>query len=176
MKPLKPPTPASTAPTDEQKKAERLAKFEAWKQKQLAERERKQKEQAAAGGARSILDEIDKKTAARTQAAPAASQPQEATHTAKPRRFEPKEIAKKAAAPSTGSSPLGKDAAVPSNPNLSATSTHSAAETEANKTSATTTSYSGECFSINFFNFEHVTNVVSSLRCAIESPRKCQWV
>ncbi|KAM5453896.1 pre-mRNA processing RNA-helicase [Microsporum audouinii] len=53
---------AIPAQSDEQKKAERLAKLEAWKQKQAAERERKQTE-LAAGGARGILDEIDKKVA-----------------------------------------------------------------------------------------------------------------
>lgn len=108
----------------------------AWKQKQEAERERKQKEQAAAGGTRSILDEIDKKTAAR-------SQPPEATQPAQAGKFEPKEIAKKTAAPSTGSSLLSKGS-TPSKPNLSAT--QSAAETEANKSSATTTSYSGKFY------------------------------
>ncbi|OAL69664.1 pre-mRNA-processing ATP-dependent RNA helicase PRP5 [Trichophyton violaceum] len=50
------------AQNDEQKKAERLAKLEAWKQKQAAERERKQNE-LAASGPRGILDEIDKKVA-----------------------------------------------------------------------------------------------------------------
>ncbi|EFR03665.1 pre-mRNA-processing ATP-dependent RNA helicase PRP5 [Nannizzia gypsea CBS 118893] len=56
-------TPAAApAQTDEQKKAERLAKLEAWKQKQAAERERKQNE-LAASGPRGILDEIDKKVA-----------------------------------------------------------------------------------------------------------------
>ncbi|EGE00412.1 Pre-mRNA-processing ATP-dependent RNA helicase prp5 [Trichophyton tonsurans CBS 112818] len=53
---------ATPAQTDEQKKAERLAKLEAWKQKQAAERERKQNE-LAASGPRGILDEIDKKVA-----------------------------------------------------------------------------------------------------------------
>lgn len=114
----------------------------AWKQKQEAERERKQKEQAAPGGTRSILDEIDKKTAARTQ-------PPEATQPVPTAKFEPKEIAKKSAAPSTGSSMLNKDSA-PSNPNLSAT--QSAPETEANKSSATTTSYAGKLYSPNPFS------------------------
>nr|KMM71536.1 pre-mRNA-processing ATP-dependent RNA helicase prp5 [Coccidioides posadasii RMSCC 3488] len=62
----KPSTPAPPiAQTDEEKKAERLAKLEAWKQKQAAEKERKQKELAAAGGARSILAEIDKRSTLR---------------------------------------------------------------------------------------------------------------
>lgn len=56
-------TPTATpAQTDEQKRAERLAKLEAWKQKQAAERERKQNE-LAPSGPRGILDEIDKKVA-----------------------------------------------------------------------------------------------------------------
>ncbi|KAL1958549.1 hypothetical protein VTO42DRAFT_4146 [Malbranchea cinnamomea] len=140
--PSKPPTPATPAvQSDEAKKAERLAKLEAWKQKQAAERERKQKELAAAGGARSILDEIDRKTAARAQAATPVSRQELASQAATAGKFEPKEIAQRAAAPATGTSLLGKDAVASSKP-LAATSTSSTAETEANKTSATTSSYS----------------------------------
>ncbi|KAF3481492.1 pre-mRNA-processing ATP-dependent RNA helicase prp5 [Arthroderma uncinatum] len=63
------------AQTDEQKKAGRLAKLEAWKQKQAAERERKQNE-LTAGGARGLLDEIDKKVAlSRGVSTPPASTP-----------------------------------------------------------------------------------------------------
>ncbi|KAK2742565.1 pre-mRNA processing RNA-helicase [Myotisia sp. PD_48] len=54
---------APPAQTEEQKRAERLAKLQAWKEKQAAEKERKQSELAASGGARSILDELDKRTA-----------------------------------------------------------------------------------------------------------------
>lgn len=74
---------ASPAQTDEQKKAERLAKLEAWKQKQAAERERKQNE-LAASGPRGILDEIDKKVAlSRGVSTPTTStQPTASSHSA----------------------------------------------------------------------------------------------
>lgn len=112
----KPSTPAPAAQTDEEKKAERLARLEAWKQKQAAEKERKQRELAASGGTRSILEEIDKKSGL----SPAVSSPQSpatpvsdalpAPYTGK---FDPKAIAKKATVSSTGPSPLGNDVAVP---------------------------------------------------------------
>jgi ATP-dependent RNA helicase DDX46/PRP5 len=109
-------TPAPAAQTDEEKKAERLAKLEAWKQKQAAERERKQRELTAAGGARSILDEIDK----RSRVSPAVASPQSPappSQTATPPeyagKFDPKAITKKAPVTSTGPSLLGKDVAVP---------------------------------------------------------------
>lgn len=54
-------TPVPAAQTEEEKKAERRAKLEAWKQKQAAERERKQRDEGA-GGARKILDAIDRKS------------------------------------------------------------------------------------------------------------------
>lgn len=53
--------PVPAAKTEEEKKAERRAKLEAWKQKQAAERERKQRDEGASG-ARKILDAIDRKS------------------------------------------------------------------------------------------------------------------
>jgi ATP-dependent RNA helicase DDX46/PRP5 len=112
------PAPAPAAQTDEQKKAERLAKLELWKAKQAAERERKQQEQAAAGGGRGILDEIDR----RSGLSPAVGSPQTPatpTDTASPApyagKFDPKAIAKSAASNGTTTSPavLGIDVAVP---------------------------------------------------------------
>ncbi|KAL5341806.1 hypothetical protein BJX70DRAFT_357972 [Aspergillus crustosus] len=114
--PSKPSTPTRAAPTEDEKRAERLAKLEAWKQKQAAEKERKEKEAAAAGGARTILEEIDRKSGL----SPAVSSPQSpatqgvdtapATYAGK---FDPKAIAKSAAQASTASSVLGDDVAVP---------------------------------------------------------------
>ncbi|KKZ67268.1 hypothetical protein EMCG_07073 [[Emmonsia] crescens] len=136
----KPSTPApAPAQTDEEKKAERRAKFQAWKEKVAAERERKEKELAASGGPRNILDEIDKKTAlAQKVATPEASTtPPTTTTTPAPYagKFDPKAIAKKAAAPSPEPSLLGKDIAVPSIATSSATSTHSIAGNRANTSS-----------------------------------------
>lgn len=112
------PAPAPAAQTDEQKKAERLAKLELWKAKQAAEREKKQQEQAAAGGGRGILDEIDR----RSGLSPAVGSPQAPvtpTDTASPApyagKFDPKAIAKSAASNGTVAAPaiLGIDVAVP---------------------------------------------------------------
>lgn len=108
------PAPAQT---DEEKKAEKLAKLEAWKAKIAAEREKKQKELEAAGGARSILDEIDKKS----NLSPAVSSPQspltpvaDASPAAPyPGKFDPKAIIKKSSSASAAPSLLGKDVAVP---------------------------------------------------------------
>ncbi|GAM41389.1 ATP-dependent RNA helicase [Talaromyces pinophilus] len=112
----KAPTPAPAAQTDEEKKAERLAKLEAWKQKQAAERERKQREIAAAGGPRSILTEIDKKSGL-APLSPAPTSPSTPTSTAAPSeyggKFDFKAIAKKATGVTSESSLLGKDVIVP---------------------------------------------------------------
>ncbi|KAL4914170.1 hypothetical protein BDW62DRAFT_191041 [Aspergillus aurantiobrunneus] len=112
----KPGTPTRAAPTDDEKRAERLAKLEAWKQKQAAEKERKQKEAVASGGARNILEEIDRKSGL----SPVVSSPQSpatqgvdaapATYAGK---FDPKAIAKNAAQTPAAPSVLGDDVAVP---------------------------------------------------------------
>ncbi|GKZ18987.1 pre-mRNA processing RNA-helicase [Aspergillus brasiliensis] len=113
----KPSTPAATAaPTEDEKRAERLAKLEAWKQKQAAEKERKQREAAAAGGARSILEEIDRKSGL----SPAVSSPQspatpgvDATPGTFTGKFDPKAIAKSASSTPAPPAVLGNDVAVP---------------------------------------------------------------
>lgn len=109
----KPATPAG--PTDEDKRAERLAKLEAWKQKQAAERERKQREVVAAGP-RNILEEIDRKSGA----SPIVSNPQspatpatDATPTTPGRKFDPKVIAKSTQPTAAAPAVLGDDVAVP---------------------------------------------------------------
>ncbi|KAJ5086454.1 pre-mRNA-processing ATP-dependent RNA helicase prp5 [Penicillium alfredii] len=113
--PSKPSTPAPTAPTDEEKRAERLAKLEAWKQKQAAERERKQREQAA-GGARNLLQEIDRKSGL----SPAVGSPRPATPPTEPQasvsypgKFDPKAIAKNATPSAPALPVLGNDITVP---------------------------------------------------------------
>lgn len=113
----KPTTPAG--PTDEEKRAERLAKLDAWKQKQAAERERKQREMAASGP-KNILEEIDRKSGA----SPTVSNPQSpgtpatdatpATPATPGRKFDPKAIAKSTQQPAAPSpAVLGDDVAVP---------------------------------------------------------------
>ncbi|KAJ5137898.1 Pre-mRNA-processing ATP-dependent RNA helicase prp5 [Penicillium atrosanguineum] len=112
----KPTTPAPAAQTEEEKKAERRAKLEAWKQKQAAERERKQREEVASSP-RNILDAIDR----RSNLSPAVDSPQTPatpTDSAAPSpyagKFDPKAIAKNATnnnAPAPAV--LGTDVAVP---------------------------------------------------------------
>ena len=117
----KPSTPAPTpaAQTDEQKKAERLAKLQAWKEKQAAEKERKQREQEAAGP-RNILDAIDRKSgipstvgSPQTPGTPVDSP----APTPYPGKFDPKAIAKNSTNSSTSPAVLGIDVAVPETAN-----------------------------------------------------------
>ena len=128
--------------TDEEKKAERLAKLEAWKQKQAAERDRKQKELEGSAGTRNLLDQIDKK--AQGSPAPASPAPVSPTSPATPNaeaspapyagKFDPKAIAKKATASSTGTTKLGTDVALPEIAKASASLHSNTAALKANKT------------------------------------------
>ncbi|KAL4796414.1 hypothetical protein BDV19DRAFT_81281 [Aspergillus venezuelensis] len=110
----KPGTPTRAGPTDDEKKAQRLAKLEAWKQKQA---EQKQKEAAAAGGPKNILEEIDRKSGL----SPAVSSPQspaaqgvDAAPAPYAGKFDPKVIAKNATQSPAAPAVLGEDVAVPS--------------------------------------------------------------
>lgn len=139
----KPSTPAPPpAQTEEEKKAERLAKLEAWKQKQAAERERKQREAASAGSTRNLLNEIDRRSGvstATTSPVSAASPAQGAASTEYAGKFDPKAIAKKAAGTTSESSLLGNDVVVPQStkPNGMARATDSSSASKA----------TGMCFS-----------------------------
>jgi ATP-dependent RNA helicase DDX46/PRP5 len=118
MQNSKPSTPTA-AGADEQKAA-RLAKLEQWKRKQAEEQARKQKELEASGGARSILNEIDRKAALSpavdtpdspaTPTSPYVPSPAPAPYQGK---FDPKAIAKKAQTSSATSKVLGGDIAAP---------------------------------------------------------------
>ncbi|PMD48528.1 P-loop containing nucleoside triphosphate hydrolase protein [Hyaloscypha variabilis F] len=105
----KPPTPPTQ--TEAEKKAERLAKLEAWKKKMAEDKERKEKD-LAAGGTRKLLDDLDQKANASPSLGSPAS-PSTPNSIASPApyagKFDPKAIAKKAAANSTITSTLGKD-------------------------------------------------------------------
>ncbi|KAI9839990.1 MAG: pre-mRNA processing RNA-helicase [Sarea resinae] len=131
-------SPASTTPaaqTEEEKKAERLAKLEAWKKKQAAERERKQKELEAVG-TRGLLDEMDKKaTGSPTTASPRSPATPETAASPAPYagKFDPKAIAKKAAESSAKHSTLGKDILLPENAEVSATTTSTTPGAKANQ-------------------------------------------
>ncbi len=134
--------PTPPAQTDEAKKAERLAKLEAWKQKQAAEKDRKQKELESSGGARTILAEIDKKE----QDTPIVASPMSPAtplETVTPTsptpyagKFDPKAIARKAAAASSSASKLGTDIALPEISKASATNKSNVNGLKANKSPA----------------------------------------
>ena len=138
------PTKSTSAPTqtDEEKKAERLAKLEAWKQKQAAERGRKQKELETAGASRSLLDEIDKKAQISTAVASPAS-PESSNDDASPipyaGKFDPKAIARKATAGPASVTKLGTDVALPEIAKASAAINSNSTGSKANKTAAPAT-------------------------------------
>ncbi|OAP60601.1 pre-mRNA-processing ATP-dependent RNA helicase prp5 [Fonsecaea erecta] len=111
----KPSTP--TPQTAEEQKAARLAKLEQWKKKQAEEQARKQRELEAAGGARSILQEIDRKagilpavSSPQSPAAPSSPSPVSTPYAGK---FDPKAIVKKAQHASAATKVLGGDIAPP---------------------------------------------------------------
>ena len=106
--------PITPTPSADDQKAAKLAKLEAWKQAQAAKQAEKAKELEAAGGARGILNEIDK----RAGISPAVSSPRspdtpkEISPAPFTGKFDPKAIAKKKTASTTASvAPLGADVA-----------------------------------------------------------------
>ncbi|PVH87229.1 Pre-mRNA-processing ATP-dependent RNA helicase prp5 [Cadophora sp. DSE1049] len=121
--------------TEAEKKAERLAKLEAWKKKMAEDKERKEKE-LAAGGTRKLLDEIDQKTNGTPSVASPAS-PSTPISLASPApyagKFDPKAIAKKAVANSSSTSTLGKDLPLKELTKASATLTSSVKGLQADK-------------------------------------------
>lgn len=120
-------TPVTPTQSDEAKKAERLAKLEAWKQKQAAEKDRKQKELESSGGTRNLLAKIDKKaqesSATASPTSPATPTTTNGNVSPAPYvgKFDPKAIAKKATTASSSTSKLGTDIAVPEIAKASAT-------------------------------------------------------
>ncbi|KFY69046.1 hypothetical protein V496_00589 [Pseudogymnoascus sp. VKM F-4515 (FW-2607)] len=105
-----PPTPSG--PTDEQKKAERLAKLEAWKKKVAEQKE--QKEKLEAGGTRKLLDQIDVKANGSPSATPGS--PALLADTASPGspapyagKFDPKAIARRASEKLNAAAALNKN-------------------------------------------------------------------
>jgi ATP-dependent RNA helicase DDX46/PRP5 len=102
---------------EEKKKTERLAKLEAWKAKQAAERVKKLKDVQSSSGARSILDEMDKKATASPVIASPAS-PSSTSGAASPAtpyagKFDPKAVAKRATVNNATNVTLGTDVPVP---------------------------------------------------------------
>ncbi|KAL8728808.1 MAG: hypothetical protein Q9181_005212 [Wetmoreana brouardii] len=154
---IAPKKPAAPAQTEEEKKAERLAKLEAWKQKQAAEKSRKQEQLASVGGTRSLLDEMDKKANASPVAAAspiAAASPENPTAVngdASPKayagKFDPKAIVKKATSGSVGATKLGTDIALPEVAKTSATLNPAGIGPKANQSIAPAKAASGKAAS-----------------------------
>ncbi|OBT60371.1 hypothetical protein VE03_10181 [Pseudogymnoascus sp. 23342-1-I1] len=107
--------PAPSGPTDEQKKAERLAKLEAWKKKVAEQKEQKeQKEKLEAGGTRKLLDQIDVKANGSPSATPGS--PALLADTVSPGspapyagKFDPKAIARRASEKLNAAAALNKN-------------------------------------------------------------------
>ncbi|CAF9922866.1 pre-mRNA processing RNA-helicase [Imshaugia aleurites] len=134
--------PTTPTQTDEEKKAERLAKLEAWKQKQAAEKDRKQKEIESSGGTRNLLAEIDKKAqappvvASPVEASPPAATDGDASPVPYAGKFDPKALSKKKASATSSTSKLGTDIALPEIAKASATIKPTANGLKADKTVA----------------------------------------
>jgi ATP-dependent RNA helicase DDX46/PRP5 len=107
--------PSTPNPNAEEQKLARLAKLEAWKKKQAAEQAKKEAELEAAGGARSILSEIDKKAELSLAASPPVSPIVSGNVSPTPYagKFDPKAIVKKAHGSTTTSDVLGAHVAAP---------------------------------------------------------------
>ena len=136
---------ARAAQSEEEKKAEKLARVEAWKQKQAAERARKQRELEAAGGTRSLLDEIDKKATASPKSPTTATASGDASPVPYAGKFDPKAIAKKATTGSVGLTTLGKDVALPEIAKASATLSPSTTGLKADSSAAGLSSSTSKC-------------------------------
>ena len=159
--------PATPTQTDEAKKAERLAKLEAWKQKQAAERDRKLKELDSSSGTRNLLAEIDK----RAQESPAAassispSTPMETNGDASPvpyaGKFDPKAIVKKATTATSNTSKLGTDIALPEIATASATKSNSNG-LKANKTPALANGPLGMTTCVIGISYDRLTNYIAT--------------
>lgn len=140
QKPLKSPAPSKQT-VEERKKAERLAKLEAWKAKQTAEMQKKQREIETSGGARSILEQMDKRAAesmAFGTQAQSESLLQEVDNTSTPNpfvgKFDPKAIIRKTTSQPSGLKTLGNDISVPvSNSKLPGATGKSVSNASSNK-------------------------------------------
>ena len=165
---------ASTAQTEEdRKKAERMAKLEAWKKKQVEERERKQKELEAAGGPRNLLAAMDKRTGSPSLASPLS--PSTPDGTASPAaysgKFDPKAIAKKATSASSTADTLGTDVPLAGIAKASATLNSSTTGLIADKSSTAGTRSSGSECSPRMHSLSHANDNVSASASALPKAR-----
>lgn len=142
-----PKSSAPVAPSEADKKAERLAKLEAWKKKMAEDKERKEKD-LAAGGTRKLLDDIDQKANGTPLPGSPASPVTPIISSPVPYagKFDPKAIAKKAVANTNSVTTLGNDVALKELSKASATSTSTVKGLQADKKpTAFNSTSSGTC-------------------------------
>jgi ATP-dependent RNA helicase DDX46/PRP5 len=167
------PKPAvSAAQTEAEKKAERLAKLEAWKKKMAEDKERKEKD-LAAGGTRKLLDDIDQRANGSPSLGTPVS-PGTPTSVASPTpyagKFDPKAIAKKAVANSNTGIALGKDLPLKEYSKASTTLTSSVKGVQADKKLTAFNSTSNGIYSIKS-NTDHLANVTIAAASALPKAR-----
>jgi ATP-dependent RNA helicase DDX46/PRP5 len=159
---FKVPKPAAPAePTEAERKAERLAKLEAWKKKMAEDKERKEKD-LAAGGTRKILDDIDQKAnSSPSQTSPASPGTPIASPAPYAGKFDPKAIAKKAITSSSVMNTLGKDLPLKELSKASATLTSTIKGLQADKKEPAFNSTSKGMFMALSITFKEVPNVLT---------------
>ena len=161
----KPTVPA--AQTEAEKKAERLAKLEAWKKKMAEDKERKEKD-LTAGGTRKLLDDIDQRANASPSLGTPVS-PGTPTSISSPTpyagKFDPKAIVKKAVASSNTGNTLGKDLPLKDLSKASATLISSGKGLQADKKPTAFNSTPNGIYSIKYikYDFANITIAVSAL-------------
>lgn len=153
-----PKSPAPNAQNEADKKAERLAKLEAWKKKMAEDKERKEKE-LVAGGARKLLADIDQKANGSLSVGSPASPGPASIDSPVPYagKFDPKAIAKKAVAASSATSALGS---VPLK-NLSKVSATLNSSVKGLQADTKSTAFSSESKGTVSFFHEPLTSVVN---------------
>jgi ATP-dependent RNA helicase DDX46/PRP5 len=158
----------SAAQNEADKKAERLAKLEAWKKKMAEDKERKEKD-LAAGGTRKLLDEIDQKAKASPSLGSPASPATPALASPEPYagKFDPKAIAKKAGASLSTGSTLGKDLPIKDLTKASATLTSSVKGLQADKKP---TAFNSTPKGIDLARF-HVCGLANLIRAVSALPK-----
>lgn len=156
-----PKTPTPAAQTEAEKKAERLAKLEAWKKKMAEDKERKEKD-LGAGGTRKLLDDIDQKANRSTSVGSPLSPgtPNVASPAPYAGKFDPKAIAKKAVANSNNASTLGNDIPLKELSKASATLTSTAKGLHADNKPTAFNSASNGTYPISKLIFEECADYI----------------
>ena len=149
--------------TEAEKKAERLAKLEAWKKKIAEDKERKEKE-LAVGGTRKLLDDIDHKAnGSNSLGSPASPATPSTPNISSPApyagKFDPKAIAKKAVLSSNAGNALGNDIPLKELSKASATLTSTVIGLQADKKPTAFNSTSISTYPVFYVNNRHQANI-----------------